>query len=170
MTSIFETIPTSDKLLRQAVFIGFGGKCFYTGREVSSTEMHIDHIRPKSKGGKDCIANYVLSCQEINLRKSDRHSDKFEEVCVGVVELLFAGKVASILDDLRLNGDFVRPNDWLRGIGVKEGSREWNRLRHAIKSRGLQGVYRIAEGKSRGIVLYSRDDLDAVAGSCLGVS
>ena len=163
MVDIFETIPTSDNLLRQAMFIAFDGKCFYTGRDVAFDEMHIDHIRPRSKGGKDCIANYVLCCQEINLKKRDRHADSFEEVVAETVKLLFADRVASVLDDLRMNtGGFVRPNDWLRENGIIEHSTEWHRLRNRIRTRGLHSVSRVINGKSRGIVMYRRADLDAI--------
>ena len=163
MVDIFEAIPTSDKLLRQAMFIAFDGKCFYTGRGVAFDEMHIDHIRPRSNGGQDCIANYVLCCQEINLKKLDRHADSFEEVVTETVKLLFADRVASVLDDLRLNtGGFVRPNDWLRENGIIEHSTEWHRLRNKISTRGLHSVSRVISGKSRGIVMYRRADLDAI--------
>ena len=163
MVDIFETIPTSDKLLRQAMFIAFDGKCFYTGRGVAFGEMHIDHIRPRSNGGQDCIANYVLCCQEINFRKSARHADSFEAVVSETVKLLFADRVASVLDDLRLNtGGFVRPNDWLRENGIIEHSTEWRRLRNKISTRGLHSVSRVISGKSRGIVMYRRADLDAI--------
>ena len=160
MISIFEPIPITDRLLRRAVFVAFGGKCFYSGRDVSFDEMHIDHIRPKSKGGQDCISNYALCCQEINFRKNGKHSDSFEQVVTEVVKLLFATKVASVLDDLRMNGQFVRPNDWLRDKGIAEKSPRWHRLRYAMKTQRLHSVSRVLDGKSRGIVLYCLEDLE----------
>lgn len=161
MVSVFEIIPVSDVLLRQAVFMAFGGRCFYTGRPVQFAEMHIDHIRPKSKGGQDCIANYVLCCQEINLKKLDRHADSFEEVVTETVKLLFADKVAAVLDDLRMNQieGFSRPNDFLRKCGVPPNSGMGLCIKSALRYRKIPFVKRERDGKSTRAILYRDADL-----------
>jgi hypothetical protein len=155
-----DEIPATDKHLRQAVYIAFGETCFYTGRHVPFDEMHVDHVRPRDKGGRDCISNYVLSCQDINLRKGKRHSDRFEHVVLEVVTLLFADKVLRVLDDLKLNrGEFVRANDWMREQGIKENSLLWNRIRVAAARNAVPCIKRVLPGKSRGLVLYRPEDL-----------
>jgi hypothetical protein len=161
VVDVFEPIPVSDVLLRQAVFMAFGGRCFYTGRAVPFAEMHIDHIRPRSKGGQDCIANYVLCCQEINLKKLDRHADSFEEVVTETVKLLFADRIATVLDDLRMNQieGFSRPNDFLRKNKVPPNSGMGLCIKSALRSRKIPSIKRGRDDKSTRVILYRDADL-----------
>ena len=45
--------------------------CQYCGKQPPDTVLHIDHIKPVSKGGKNTILNLVTSCIDCNLGKSD---------------------------------------------------------------------------------------------------
>ena len=56
------------KILRRDYF-----KCIYCGRSSieDGVKLHIDHIKPKSKGGTDLISNLVTSCSKCNESKSD---------------------------------------------------------------------------------------------------
>jgi 5-methylcytosine-specific restriction endonuclease McrA len=49
-----------------------GGVCQYTGRKLSPKEGNIDHIVPRSRGGKTSWQNCVLAHCEVNSRKADR--------------------------------------------------------------------------------------------------
>ena len=49
-----------------------GGVCQYTGRKLSPKEGNIDHVVPRSRGGKTSWDNCVLAHREINSRKADR--------------------------------------------------------------------------------------------------
>ena len=49
-----------------------GGVCQYTGRKLSPKEGNIDHVVPRSRGGKTSWDNCVLAHREINSRKGDR--------------------------------------------------------------------------------------------------
>ena len=49
-----------------------GGICQYTGRKLSPKEGNIDHVVPRSRGGKTTWDNCVLAHREINSRKADR--------------------------------------------------------------------------------------------------
>lgn len=46
--------------------------CQYCGRKPPMVVLHVDHIFPKSKGGKDDEINLITSCQECNLGKRDK--------------------------------------------------------------------------------------------------
>lgn len=48
------------------------GRCQYTGRKLARDEGNIDHVVPRSKGGKTSWNNCVLSCKKVNNRKGDR--------------------------------------------------------------------------------------------------
>ena len=49
-----------------------GGVCQYTVRMLSSKEGYIDHVVPRSRGGKTSWDNCVLAHREVNSRKADR--------------------------------------------------------------------------------------------------
>lgn len=49
-----------------------GNRCQYTGKLLRADEGSIDHILPRSKGGKDSWDNCVWASKEINNRKGNR--------------------------------------------------------------------------------------------------
>lgn len=103
-------IPITDGLLRKSIYEAFDGRCFYTGRYLEFEEMHIDHIVPKSKGGKDCISNYVLCCSYINKLKSDKTDYNFQNVVLGIVDLVFVDKVLKNYSSFNINKEIL--NDY----------------------------------------------------------
>ena len=65
--------------------------CVYCGAVGSESELQVDHIHPKSKGGADEDDNLVASCFECNIGKSNR---------VGVVPHKFTEQEKSLRLDL----------------------------------------------------------------------
>lgn len=49
-----------------------GGVCQYTGRKLAPNEGNIDHVLPRSRGGKTSWENCVLADRQVNSRKADR--------------------------------------------------------------------------------------------------
>jgi 5-methylcytosine-specific restriction endonuclease McrA len=49
-----------------------GGVCQYTGRKLKPSEGNIDHVIPRSRGGKTSWDNCVLAHREVNSRKGSR--------------------------------------------------------------------------------------------------
>lgn len=43
--------------------------CQYCGGKPPEVRLHVDHILPKSKGGKDTRGNLITSCRDCNLGK-----------------------------------------------------------------------------------------------------
>lgn len=78
--NIYSKIPIKNTYLRRALYKAFNGRCFYTGQQLKFKEMHIDHILPRSKGGSDCIANYVISSPSFNKRKKDKVFDNTNDL------------------------------------------------------------------------------------------
>lgn len=60
------------KLNSRTLWARDGGRCQYTGRELHPGEGNIDHIMPRSRGGKTTWENCVLACREVNSRKGNR--------------------------------------------------------------------------------------------------
>jgi len=49
-----------------------GGICQYTGKKLSKNEGNVDHVMPRSRGGKTDWSNCVLAHKEVNAQKADR--------------------------------------------------------------------------------------------------
>lgn len=56
-------------LARKNIFKRDGNKCVYCG---SHSDLTIDHVVPKSKGGADTWENLVTACNKCNNKKGDR--------------------------------------------------------------------------------------------------
>lgn len=63
------TIPLS---LRFDILARDGQRCRYCGRVAPETELEVDHIRPRSKGGSDDPENLVTTCRDCNRGKGDK--------------------------------------------------------------------------------------------------
>ena len=49
-----------------------GNRCQYTGRLLQAEEGSLDHVVPRSWGGRDTWENLVWAAKEVNQRKADR--------------------------------------------------------------------------------------------------
>lgn len=58
-------------MLRFEIFNRDKFTCQYCGRKAPFVELQIDHIHPKSKGGKNEVDNYATACFECNNGKRD---------------------------------------------------------------------------------------------------
>lgn len=59
----------SDRPSRSMIYKRDENKCQYCG---STRHLTIDHIIPKSRGGKDTWENMVVSCSTCNTKKGDK--------------------------------------------------------------------------------------------------
>lgn len=50
--------------------------CQYCGAQPGSSELTIDHVVPRSRGGKSTWENCVLACVDCNRRKADRSPEQ----------------------------------------------------------------------------------------------
>jgi len=57
---------------RRNIFERDKNTCQYCGRRMPRSEITIDHVVPRSRGGVDSWDNLVLACVECNVRKSNR--------------------------------------------------------------------------------------------------
>ena len=49
-----------------------GNRCQYTGKLLKPDEGSLDHVLPRSRGGKDTWENLVWSSKDVNARKGNR--------------------------------------------------------------------------------------------------
>ncbi len=60
------------KLSRATVYIRDDFRCSYCGREYEARALSLDHVVPKSQGGRTEWENVVTCCVPCNVRKADR--------------------------------------------------------------------------------------------------
>jgi 5-methylcytosine-specific restriction endonuclease McrA len=69
----FDKVPLKrPKFSLSGVWTRDNGICQYTGKKLSKNEGNVDHIIPRSRGGKTNWDNCVLSHKEINAKKANR--------------------------------------------------------------------------------------------------
>ncbi len=69
----FAKVPKKrPKLCARSIRERDGNRCQYTGRELRPEEGSLDHVVPRSRGGKDAWENLVWAAKEVNQRKADR--------------------------------------------------------------------------------------------------
>jgi 5-methylcytosine-specific restriction endonuclease McrA len=69
----YERVPVRvPRLSRAAIFARDGGVCQYTGERVGWRGGNLDHVVPRSRGGRDSFENLVWAKREVNSRKADR--------------------------------------------------------------------------------------------------
>ena len=57
---------------RRNIFLRDNYSCVYCEKQLSSEELSVDHVLPKSRGGKDTWDNLVTACKTCNCAKGDR--------------------------------------------------------------------------------------------------
>ena len=92
-----------SKKLRFEVFKRDSFTCQYCGRKAPDVVLHIEHITPVSKGGKNSLMNLVTSCVECNLGKGALVLSDDSSVTK-------AQKQAELLQDRREQIEMIR--DW----------------------------------------------------------
>jgi len=70
---VYDRLPRKlVKFNRRNIFARDGNRCQYCGRRHSTTELSLDHIIPRSRGGQATWTNIVCCCTECNVRKGGR--------------------------------------------------------------------------------------------------
>jgi len=69
----FAKVPKKrPKLCSRTIRERDGNRCQYTGKVLKPEEGSLDHVVPRSRGGRDAWENLVWSSKEVNTKKGDR--------------------------------------------------------------------------------------------------
>ena len=69
----YDKLPRTDvKLNRRNLFARDQNRCQYCGRRYPTGELSVDHVLPRSQGGRTTWENVVCACVRCNVRKGGR--------------------------------------------------------------------------------------------------
>src|SRR3989449_5032627 len=86
----FARVPKKrPKLCAKAIRERDGNRCQYTGKVLRPDEGSLDHVVPRSRGGKDAWENLVWSSKAVNTKKGNRLP---EEAGLKLLSVLHAPK------------------------------------------------------------------------------
>jgi len=69
----YDRLPkTRVRLNRRNLFARDASRCQYCGRKFKTSELSIDHVVPRSRGGHTVWTNVVCACMRCNVRKGGR--------------------------------------------------------------------------------------------------
>jgi 5-methylcytosine-specific restriction endonuclease McrA len=70
---VYDRIPRKRVIFsRRNLFRRDRFMCQYCGRQPGKGELSLDHVNPRSRGGRSTWANCVVACLRCNKRKSNR--------------------------------------------------------------------------------------------------
>jgi 5-methylcytosine-specific restriction endonuclease McrA len=71
--AIYDRLPQQTvKLNRRNIYARDSSHCQYCGRKFATTELSLDHVVPRSLGGKTTWENVVCACLRCNIKKGGR--------------------------------------------------------------------------------------------------
>jgi 5-methylcytosine-specific restriction endonuclease McrA len=69
----YDKLPRQDvKFNRRNIYARDGSRCQYCGKRTPTTELSLDHVVPKSQGGRSVWENIVCCCVRCNVKKGGR--------------------------------------------------------------------------------------------------
>jgi len=69
----YDRLPRQQvKFNRRNIFARDQSRCQYCGKRFSTTELSLDHVVPRSRGGTSTWENVVCCCIQCNVRKGGR--------------------------------------------------------------------------------------------------
>ncbi len=73
MLQVYDRVPhLKVRFSRQNIYLRDNSTCQYCGKKKPRTELNLDHVVPRSQGGRTSWTNVVCSCIKCNLSKGGR--------------------------------------------------------------------------------------------------
>lgn len=71
--TIYDRLPKQEvKFNRRNIYARDSNRCQYCGKKFATNELSLDHVVPRSQGGKSTWDNIVCACLKCNIRKGGR--------------------------------------------------------------------------------------------------
>lgn len=70
---VYDRLPRQTiRFNRRNIFARDGNRCQYCGKRFITSELSLDHVRPRSQGGDTTWENIVCCCVKCNVKKGGR--------------------------------------------------------------------------------------------------
>ena len=103
-----------------------GRKCHNDHKRDDGLLATIEHIIPKSRGGKDSWSNLVMSCRQCNTtRGCDRHRSLEEILTETVDPMQFSPKTPKRIQHYINKAKEMNETGWLKSDGTPLDKNEW---------------------------------------------
>ncbi len=138
---------STGKRLRFKVFERDNFTCQYCGKHPPEVILHLDHVYPVSKGGKDEIENLITSCADCNLGKSDRELGTAPKVVIQS-----SAELQERYDQLKAFYDLQKRMERVKGQMANDISEHWSFLwpTQSLTNKGLTSLKRFLKDFSVG--------------------
>lgn len=107
--------PIQVTYTRRNVFIRDDRTCAYCSKRFHPKHLTIDHVIPRSKGGKDEWLNVVTACEPCNHKKRDRTP---QEAGMPLQFMPFRPDRNTLIKYERR----IMPRSWMKHLGIPEDS------------------------------------------------
>ena len=67
------TSSDAKRLWRRSIKEHVNNTCVYCGNSYDLSQLSIDHVHPRSRGGKDTLSNVVCACKKCNQDKGSNN-------------------------------------------------------------------------------------------------
>lgn len=61
-----------QQVSKKNILLRDGNRCMYCGKKGTGADLQLEHILPRSRGGKNTWENLVAACDRCNSRKGDK--------------------------------------------------------------------------------------------------
>jgi 5-methylcytosine-specific restriction endonuclease McrA len=73
----YDKLPAQEvKFNRRNIYARDGNRCQYCGCKAPTSELSLDHVVPRSRGGRSTWDNIVCACLDCNVKKGGRTPDE----------------------------------------------------------------------------------------------
>ncbi len=117
---IYDRIPRSKvRFSRHNIYVRDANTCQYCGRQRARTDLNLDHVVPRSQGGRTTWENVVCCCIDCNLAKGARTPER------AGMRLLRTPVRPRWTPTFRAVGEHIRYREWLPFLDLPNAS-YWN--------------------------------------------
>jgi len=114
---IYDRIPkTKVRFSRHNIYTRDNNTCQYCGRQLARAELNLDHVVPRSRGGRTTWDNVVCCCVDCNIAKGARTMEQ------AGLKLLKVPTRPRWTPTFRAGADRVRYRDWLPFLDLPNAS------------------------------------------------
>jgi 5-methylcytosine-specific restriction endonuclease McrA len=120
LLQIYDRIPRAKvRFSRHNIYTRDNNTCQYCGQQLPRSELNLDHVVPRSRGGRTTWDNVVCCCVDCNVRKGARSPDQ------AGLKLLKIPTRPRWTPTFRAGGNRVRYREWLSFLDLANAS-YWN--------------------------------------------